>query len=92
MSPDTATPGCTSVSGVSVHVGVGIPAHDRMRFVRLCRYTGRPPVATERLLLRDSGCQVQLQNAPAGKKHSLEKRQTAAISSLSVVTGEVHPI
>jgi hypothetical protein len=32
-----------------------VPAHDRMRLERLCRYTCRPPVATERLsLLPDS--------------------------------------
>jgi hypothetical protein len=38
-----------------VHAGVGIPARDRMRLERLCRYTGRPSVATERLSLLPDG-------------------------------------
>ncbi|MGA2264728.1 MAG: transposase [Acidobacteriota bacterium] len=32
-----------------------LPAHDRMRLERLCRYAGRPPVATERLSLLPDG-------------------------------------
>ena len=50
-SGNKAIPGCASVSGFSVHAGVGVPADDRMRLERLCRYTGRPPVSTERLSL-----------------------------------------
>jgi hypothetical protein len=42
-------PGCANVSGVNLHAGVLIPAHDRMRLERLCRYVGRPPVALDRL-------------------------------------------
>jgi hypothetical protein len=42
-------PRCACISGFSVHANVCIPAHDRMRLERLCRYAGRPPVATERL-------------------------------------------
>jgi len=46
-----AVPGpcCANVSGVNLHAGVLIPAHDRMRLERLCRYVGRPPVALDRL-------------------------------------------
>jgi hypothetical protein len=46
-----STPGqlCVSVSGVNLHAGVAVPAHDRRRMERLCRYVARPPLATERL-------------------------------------------
>lgn len=37
------------MSGVSLHANVAVPARDRRRLERLCRYVARPPVATERL-------------------------------------------
>jgi hypothetical protein len=40
---------CAVVSGFSVHANVCFPARDRMRLERLCRYAGRPAVATQRL-------------------------------------------
>ena len=40
---------CATVSGLSLHAEVCVPAHDRMRIERLCRYVGRPPLAQERL-------------------------------------------
>jgi len=40
---------CATVEGVSVHAEVGVPARDRRRLQRLCRYMARPPVATQRL-------------------------------------------
>ncbi len=43
------TPLCAQVGGVSLHAGVAVPAHDRRRLERLCRYVARPPIATERL-------------------------------------------
>ena len=42
-------PRCATIAGFSVHANVGIPGQDRMWLERLCRYAGRPPVATERL-------------------------------------------
>jgi len=33
---------CAAVSGFSVHAGVSIPAHDRMRLERLCQYCASP--------------------------------------------------
>jgi hypothetical protein len=39
----------------TVLTDVCIPAHDRMRLERLCRYAGRPPLATERLSLLPDG-------------------------------------
>ena len=42
-------PRCATIAGFSVHANVGIPGQDRMRLERLCRYAGRPPVASERL-------------------------------------------
>jgi hypothetical protein len=46
---------CASVGGVSVHANVAVPAHDRRRLERLCRYGARPPVATERLSRLEDG-------------------------------------
>lgn len=43
------SPRCATVDGFSVHANVSIEARDRMRLERLCRYAGRPAVATERL-------------------------------------------
>ena len=40
---------CASVEGFSVHAGVSIPAHDRVRLEHLLRYAARPPLSTERL-------------------------------------------
>ena len=46
---------CVSIAGFSLHANVCIPAHDRMRLERLCRYAGRPPVAAGRLSLLPDG-------------------------------------
>jgi hypothetical protein len=40
---------CASVGGVSLHANVAVPARDRRRLERLCRYVARPPLATQRL-------------------------------------------
>ena len=40
---------CASAGGVSLHANVAVPARDRKRLERLCRYVARPPIATERL-------------------------------------------
>jgi hypothetical protein len=40
---------CASIAGLSLHANVSVPARDRARLERLCRYVARPPVATERL-------------------------------------------
>ncbi len=42
---------CANIGGVSLHANVAVPAHDRKRLERLCRYVARPPIATERLSL-----------------------------------------
>ncbi len=46
---------CASAGGVSLHANVAVPARDRRRLERLCRYVARPPVATERLSRRADG-------------------------------------
>ncbi len=46
---------CASVSGVSVHANVAVPARDRKRIERLCRYAARPPIASERLSRMQDG-------------------------------------
>ncbi len=41
--------------GMSLHADVSIPALDRRRLERLCRYVARPPLANERLEERPDG-------------------------------------
>jgi len=46
---EAASNRCASVQGFSLHANVTVPARDRKRLERLCRYVARPPIATERL-------------------------------------------
>lgn len=46
---------CAMVEGFSVHAGVGVPAHDRVRLERLLRYASRSPISNERLSLLPDG-------------------------------------
>ena len=48
-------PCSATVAGFSLHAAVCVPARDRRRLERLCRYAARPPVATERLSRREDG-------------------------------------
>lgn len=56
LQQDGSTPGCVKVGGVSLHAAVAVPARDRRRLKRLCRYAARPSLATERLSKRPDGC------------------------------------
>jgi hypothetical protein len=47
--PELVGERCASASGLSLHANVAVPARDRKRLERLCRYVARPPVAAERL-------------------------------------------
>lgn len=40
---------CVREGGMSLHADVTVPARDRKRLERLCRYAARPPIATDRL-------------------------------------------
>ena len=40
---------CATLGGFSLHAGVAIGASDRAGLERVCRYVGRPPLASERL-------------------------------------------
>jgi hypothetical protein len=53
--PALAGERCASVAGLSLHADVAVPARDRRRLERLCRYAGRPPVASERLTRLEDG-------------------------------------
>ena len=48
-------PRCATIAGVSLHANVCVPARDRQRLERLCRYVARPPLAGERLSVLDDG-------------------------------------
>jgi hypothetical protein len=50
-----AGPRCAAVAGVSVHADVAVPARDRQRLERLCRYVARPAISNERLSVRSDG-------------------------------------
>jgi hypothetical protein len=49
QSQSSPPPRCVREGGMSVHADVMVPAHDRSRLERLCRYVARPPLALERL-------------------------------------------
>ncbi len=42
-------PRCVRHGGMSLHADVDVPANDRNRLERLCRYVARPPIALDRL-------------------------------------------
>jgi len=42
-------PRCVREGGMSLHADVAVPANDRRRLERLCRYVARPPLALDRL-------------------------------------------
>jgi hypothetical protein len=42
-------PRCAREGGMSLHADVAVPARDRKRLERLCRYVARPPIAVDRL-------------------------------------------
>ena len=42
-------PRCVREGGMSLHADIAVPARDRRRLERLCRYVARPPIAIDRL-------------------------------------------
>jgi hypothetical protein len=50
-TPETQTPGY----GFDLHAGVVVPAGDKKKLERLCRYASRPPIANDRLARLDDG-------------------------------------
>ncbi len=50
-----ASPRVPRYGGMSLHADVCVPARDRARLERLCRYVARPPLAQERLEERSDG-------------------------------------
>ncbi len=52
--PDAA-PHVPECRGMSLHAAVSVPASDRRRLERLCRYVARPPLANDRLEERSDG-------------------------------------
>jgi hypothetical protein len=46
---------CAAIDGFSLHARVRIPASERDRLERLCRYVARPALSTERLSLSKQG-------------------------------------
>ena len=50
VEPDASVPPrCVREGGMSLHADVAVPANDRRRLERLCRYVARPPLALDRL-------------------------------------------
>ncbi len=50
-----ASPRVPQHGGMTLHADVAVPARDRRRLERLCRYVARPPLAVERLEERPDG-------------------------------------
>jgi hypothetical protein len=57
--PDRSRPDVAASSGFSLHAGVCAKAGEREKLEHLARYVSRPPLASERLALTESG-QVRL--------------------------------
>ncbi len=57
LAPDTdrSSANVAESSGFSLHAGVAAKSAERDRLEHLARYVSRPPIATERLALTDSG-------------------------------------
>jgi hypothetical protein len=56
VEPGVSTPPrCVRHGGMSLHADVAVPAHDRRRLERLCRYVARPPLALDRLEATSDG-------------------------------------
>jgi hypothetical protein len=47
--PSEMPPRCVREGGMSLHADVSVPARDRRRLERLCRYMARPALAIDRL-------------------------------------------
>ena len=52
---ESSSPRCFRSGGMSLHANVAVPARDRARLDRLCRYVARPPVALDRLSCMEDG-------------------------------------
>jgi len=52
---DEPPPRCVREGGMSLHADVAVPARDRKRLERLCRYVARPPIAIDRLEVLPDG-------------------------------------
>ncbi len=50
-----ASPRIPQHGGLSLHAAVAVPARDRRRLERLCRYVARPPLANDRLEVHPDG-------------------------------------
>ncbi|MCP4136907.1 MAG: transposase, partial [bacterium] len=70
-------PRCVRHGGMSLHADVAVPARDRQRLERLCRYILRPPLALERLeALPDGLLSYRLKNRwRDGTTHILMERR-----------------
>jgi hypothetical protein len=61
-------PRCAGYEGYNLHAGVPLKASEREALERLLRYTLRPPLAKERLSVKDDGTLVM------GDEAGLERR------------------
>jgi len=77
---------CCLVDGISLHAGVAVPARDRDRLERLCRYVARPPVSSERLsTLEDGRLLYRLKNRWRDGTTHLVLEPTELIQRLAVL-------
>lgn len=66
---------CAVGHGLSLHAGVYVPGADRERLEHLCRYTARPPLATERLReLPDGRLRYELRHPFCANNGETERR------------------
>ena len=73
-------------AGFDLHAGLLVPAGDRDRLERVCRYTLRPPVTDERLhLVADGHVVLQLRHPWADGTTALTFEPTAFLERLAVL-------
>jgi hypothetical protein len=75
-----AEPHAAVVGGINIHAGVAFDARDKLRMERMCRYLARPPIAQDRLTLRDDGC-VQ---------YNMKKTRSGNVVAFPVLNGLHH--
>ena len=71
--PERVSASVAQSSGFSLHAGVAAKGGEREKLEHLARYVSRPPIATERLALTESG-QVRVQSVAAGSAQTAAER------------------
>lgn len=80
-------PRCAAYDGYNLHAGVSLKATEREALERLLRYTLRPPLAKERLSVRDGGRTVvlEMKRVWSDGTHSIEFSRADFVGKLAAL-------